>query len=83
MDRIRKAFVRALHLNVSGEDLAYEDKLDTAAGLDSIALLEFVTAVEDDFGIQIEPHLLAFDFLRDLPRLAAYLEERTARRSAT
>jgi acyl carrier protein len=50
--------------------------VEEVAILDSIALLEFVTAVEKEFRIRMEPELLDFDFLRDLPALGAYIEQR-------
>jgi acyl carrier protein len=50
--------------------------LEEVAILDSIALLEFVTAVEKEFGLKLEPELLDFDFLRDLPALASHIEQR-------
>ena len=80
-DRIRRVFVRSLHLNLSEGDLDYESKLDESVGLDSLAVLEFVTALEKEFGITIEPELLRLDFVRDLPQLAAYVEDRVAQRS--
>jgi acyl carrier protein len=79
MDRLRRIFIEALHLNISERDLPYETPLDEAAGLDSIALLEFVTAVEAEFGVAIEPQCLELEFIRDLRRLASYLEERIRR----
>ena len=78
-DRIRRVFVRSLHLNLSEGDLDYESKLDESVGLDSLAVLEFVTALEKEFGITMEPELLRLDFVRDLPQLAAYIEDRAAR----
>lgn len=76
MARIRRVFVESLHLNVREDQVAYEQMLEEVASLDSIALLEFVTAVEKEFRIKIEPELLDFDFLRDLPALASYIEQR-------
>lgn len=81
MDRIRRVFIESLRLNVREEDLPYEHKLDEAVGLDSIAVLEFVAALEKEFGIEIEPEFLEIDFLRDLPRLANYIEDLTGQRS--
>jgi len=83
MNRIRRVFIESLHLNLTAEDLPYEHKLDEAAGLDSIAVLEFVAAVEKEFGIEIESEFLEIDFLRDLPRLASYIEHLTGRRSSS
>jgi acyl carrier protein len=79
MDRIRRVFLQSLHLNMNEEDLDYERRLDELAGFDSLAMLEFVTALEKEFGIMMEPELLRLDFVRDLPQLAAYIEDRTAR----
>jgi acyl carrier protein len=76
MTRIRRVFVESLHLNIRDDQVPYEQMLEDVAILDSIALLEFVTAVETEFGIRMEPALLDFDFLRDLPALAWYIEHR-------
>jgi len=77
LNRIRKVFIQSLGLNMSEEDLAQGRRLDEAAGLDSIAVLEFVAAVEKEFGLLIEPGFLDLEFLSDLPRLAAYIDERS------
>ncbi len=79
MDRIKTVFVRSLHLNLSEVDLDYEQRLDELVGLDSLAVLEFVTALEKEFGITLEPEMLQLDLVRDLPQLAAYVEDRAAR----
>lgn len=50
MERIRKVFVESLRLNVRQEELPYQQMLEQAAILDSIAVLEFVTAPEREFG---------------------------------
>lgn len=76
--RIRRVFVDSLGLNMSAADLDYERRLDEYAGLDSLAVLEFITALEKEFGITIEPDLLRLDFVRDLHELAAYVENRIA-----
>ena len=75
MDRIRLVFIESLHLNLREEDLPYEQKLDEAVGLDSIAVLEFVAALEKEFCIELEPEFLEIDFLKDLPRLASHIED--------
>jgi acyl carrier protein len=76
LDRIQKVFVESISVSAGHEDLRYEEKLEEAASLDSIAVLEFMTAVEKEFGIAMEPAFLDFDFLRDLPALASYVEGR-------
>lgn len=76
MARIRRVFVESLQLNLRDDQVPYDQMLEEVASLDSIALLEFVTAVEKEFAIKMEPELLDFDFLRDLQGLASYIEHR-------
>lgn len=80
--RIRRVFVASLGLNLSEAELDYERKLGEYAGLDSLAVLEFITALEKEFGITIEPELLRMDFVSDLRELAAYVELRSAQVSS-
>jgi acyl carrier protein len=83
MDRIRRVFIDSLHLNLREEDFGYEAKLDEAVGLDSVAALEFVTAIEKEFGITFEPEKLTIELVRDLKELTAYVDRRTTLRSAS
>jgi acyl carrier protein len=80
MERIRKVFVESARLKVRAQELPFEQMLEEVAILDSIAVLEFVTAMEREFGVSLEPEFLEFDFLRDLSRLASYIEGRMAAR---
>lgn len=80
MARIRRVFIDSLHLNLGEEDFSFETKLDESAGLDSVAVLEFVTALEREFGITFEPEMLTINVVRDLQALTAYVDRRTARR---
>lgn len=75
MDRIRRVFIESLRLNLREEDLSYEQKLDETTGLDSVAVLEFVAALEQEFGVAFEPEMLTLDIVRDLKALAAYIDE--------
>jgi acyl carrier protein len=71
---IWKVFIESLHLNVPEDELPYEQKLDEVVGLDSIAIIEFVAAVEKQFGVTLEPEFLRLEFVRDLPALAAHVD---------
>ena len=79
MERIRRVFIESLNLNLREEDFSYETKLDEAAGMDSVAVLEFVAAIEKEFGITFEPERLTIVLVRDLKELTAYVDERTTR----
>lgn len=83
LDRIQRVFVESISVSAGHENLRYEQKLEEAASLDSIAVLEFMTAVEKEFGIAMEPAYLDFEFLRDLPALASYIEDRMRRPEPT
>jgi acyl carrier protein len=76
LSRIRTVFVESLQLNLREDELRGVTRLSEIAGVDSMAALIFVAAVEEEFHIAIEPELLELDFLEDLPRLAAYVEAR-------
>ena len=76
VDRVQKLLVESLRVSADEPAVPYERRLDEVASVDSIAVLEFMAAVEKEFGITIESEFLDFDFLRDLPRLASYLEAR-------
>jgi acyl carrier protein len=78
MERIRRVFIESLNLNLREEDFSYETKLDEAVGLDSVAVLEFVTALEKEFEITFEPEMLTIVLVRDQKELTAYVDRRIA-----
>lgn len=80
--RIRRVFIDSLHLNIGEQEFNYETRLDESAGLDSVAMLEFVAGIEKEFGITFEPEMLTIVVVRDLRRLTAYVDQRAAGRRA-
>lgn len=76
LNRLRAVLVESLQLNVAEQELSGVARLSEIAGVDSMAALAFVAAVEKEFGIVMEPERLELSFLDDLPRLAEYLEAR-------
>jgi acyl carrier protein len=80
VSRLRAIFVESLELNLREDELRGVARLSEIAGVDSMAALAFVAAVEKEFHIVIEPELLELDFIEDLPRLAAYVEARAEAR---
>jgi acyl carrier protein len=71
LERLRLLVAGTLRLNLSTAELARLTRLDAVAGLDSLALLQLVAAIERQFGVTLEPPELRVDFLADLPALAA------------
>ena len=79
MDRIRRVFVESLHLTLRPEDFSYEDKLDESVALDSVAAIEFIIALEQEFGITFEPEILSIEVVRSIQELADYIDARQQR----
>ena len=75
-DRIRRVFVRSLSLGLDPSTLPASPDLGSLAGLDSLAMLEFVAGLEQEFALEIEPERLTREFLGDLDALVDYLAAR-------
>jgi acyl carrier protein len=74
--RIRKVLNTSLSLGLPEEELENIETLDEFFGVDSLAVLEFIVALEKEFTITIEPEQLELAVLKDLPRLACYIASR-------
>ncbi|MBL8293188.1 MAG: hypothetical protein JNN08_15180 [Bryobacterales bacterium] len=55
---------------------AHGESLHDAFAMDSVALLEFIVALEKRFGISIEEEWLDIGRLLDFPALAKYISQR-------
>jgi acyl carrier protein len=73
LQRLRRLASSSLNLNLTAEELATLTRLDEVTGFDSLTVLEFVSAVEKEFGLTFQAGELRTDFLADLPRLAEYI----------
>ena len=73
LQRLRRLASSSLNLNLSAEDLATLTQLDEVTGFDSLTVLEFVAAVEKEFGLTFQASELRSDFLADLLGLAEYI----------
>jgi acyl carrier protein len=77
-ERIASRIVSTLSLNIDPAKLHEGDAcLDQFFGFDSLAVLEVVAALEEEFGIEFEPERLELSLLTDLTRLADYVASRT------
>lgn len=75
--RIRRVLIESLSLEMDEGEISYAEKLDEVTGLDSMAVLEFLAALEKEFGVVLDPEHLELDSLKDLNRLAAIIGEQT------
>ncbi len=72
-DRIRKVLAHKLELQIESEAFTAIGRLDEIFGMDSIAVIEFVIGLEQEFGITIPPENLDIEILKDVNKLEAYL----------
>lgn len=63
----------ALGTNMDEGGLARVRRLDELIGFDSLTLLEWVAAVEEEFRVTIPPERLRLEFLVDLAAMVEYL----------
>jgi acyl carrier protein len=73
LQRLRRLASSSLNLKLTTEELATLTRLDEVTGFDSLTVLEFVSAVEKEFGLTLQASELRTDFLADLPGLAEYI----------
>ena len=73
LQRLRRLASSSLNLNLTAGELATLTRLDEVTGFDSLTVLEFVSAVEKEFGLTFEAGKLKADFLADLPGLAEHI----------
>jgi acyl carrier protein len=76
LDRLRRVADGSLNLGLSAEELESFNRLDEAAGMDSLSLLEFISGVEKEFGVTLAEDELRIEVLADLPALASRLKSR-------
>ena len=60
-ERVKQTVVEALMLDIAPEELGDDENLSERLGLDSVGFLEVLTALEDEFDVEIEnPGLTRF-----------------------
>lgn len=76
--RLQLTAAHALRLNLSPEETRALLRLDDYAGIDSLTLIQFLTAVEREFALTLPPSHLRADILTNLPALAETIEAQLA-----
>jgi len=76
--RIRRVLIDSLSLNIAEDELQYGESFEEIIGLDSLAALEFLTAIEKEFGVAFEEDELDLAVLGDLPTLAKLIRSRSS-----
>lgn len=76
VQEIREVLLTALELDPLDEQLDSLEKIQDVVALDSVAVLQFVVALESKYGISLEEDWLELDRLTDLPALARHIGQR-------
>ena len=80
--QVRQAVVRALQLEIEPDDLDDDEPLFGETGADSIASLELVFVIEDEFGIVVEDEELGVELFDSVGSLTQFVQEKLAAMSA-
>ena len=80
--RVKQALVQGLQLKINPEDIADDEPLfGEGLDADSIAALEIVFALEEEFGFEVEDEDLRVDLFDSVRTLTSYIEGRLALQS--
>ena len=73
--RVKRLIVKALNLQVKPEEIPDDEAIfGGGLGLDSIATLEIVFAMEEEFGLEVEDDELQAGFFDSVEALSKYVE---------
>ena len=77
--RIKEVLVRTLELEVAPEEIPDDEMLfgeGEHMGIDSIATLEVIVALEEEFGIEVEDDDLDAELFASVALMVDYVEDR-------
>lgn len=75
--RVKRLIVKALDLQVKPEEIPDDEAIfGGGLGLDSIATLEIVFAMEDEFGLEVEDDELQADLFDSVEALSKYVKRK-------
>lgn len=79
MERLKGIIVNDLDVNVKMTDIDEHASLfEDGLGLDSIAIVDLIVAIEKDFSISIEEEELSSGLFKNLTALAAFIKNKKA-----
>ena len=82
--RIKRLIVGTLGLEVAPEEIPDDETIfGNGTEIDSIATLEIIVAIEEEFGITVEDVELTADLFASVATLEAYIADRLATEAAS
>ena len=74
--RIKRMIVRTLELKIDPEEIEEDEMLfGGGLGLDSVATLEIIVGLEDEFGIEVQDEDLRVELFDSVKALADYVRQ--------
>ena len=73
-ERIKSCVIKALELKLSTDEIADDEELFDGLGVNSIAALQVVAAIEAEFGIEVPDEELTPELLESVRTLADYVD---------
>lgn len=73
-ERILTVLNRSLNVAITTQEWRQMNALDASIGMDSMAVLEFMAGLEQEFGIRFPAADLELELFKDRTRLREYLE---------
>lgn len=78
--RVKSAIVQSLRLSIDPNDIADDESLFEGVGVDSIAALEIIFALEQEFGIEVDDEELRVDLFDSVNSMVRYVSGKLASR---
>jgi len=80
--RVKQVFIQALELDIDPDEIDDDEPLfGEGLGVDSIASLKIVFALEEEFGFEVDDEDLQVELFDSVHTLARYIEEKLAAES--
>lgn len=73
--RVKKVIVKSLELDIEPHEIADDESLFEGIGADSIAALEIVFALEEEFGIDVDDEDLRVELFDSVAAMSRYIAD--------
>lgn len=77
-ERVFKAFQQTMAADCRWEEWCAADSLQSLSAMDSVGILDFVLALEQEFGLTFPIDDLQMELFLDRPRLVSYVADKLA-----
>ena len=79
VDRIKTLIANELDANLTVAEIGENDSLfEDGLGLDSVAIVEFITIMEDSFGVQFSENDLTSEMFRNISTIADFVMQKAS-----